>query len=103
MFDLGWGELLLIMAIGVIVIGPKELPVMMRTLGRMMRRLQYVRYAFTQQFEDFMQTHDLDELRKSVNFETENKSRDFNESEADAEDVVPLDPPKKIEDQDDKP
>ena len=38
-------------------------------LGRLTRRLQYVRYAFSQQFEDFLKEHDLEELRRGVNFE----------------------------------
>lgn len=87
MLDFGWTELLLIIAVAVFVIGPNELPVIMRTLGRLMRRLQYVRYAFTQQFEDFMEESDLDDIRKSVNFE----ARDFNEEEADEDYMEPLD------------
>ena len=81
MFDFGWAELLVIVAIGILVIGPNEIPVLMRTIGRLVRRLQYVRYAFTQQFEDFMQENDLDDIRKSVNFEAKN----FDEAEADEE------------------
>ena len=69
MFDFSWSELLVVAAVAVVVIGPKELPAMMHTLGRVVRRLQYVRYAFSQQFEDFMAQHDLDGLHKSVNFE----------------------------------
>jgi sec-independent protein translocase protein TatB len=88
MLDFSWSELLLIMAIAVLVIGPKDLPVMMRALGRIMRRLQYVRYAFSQQFEDFLQEQDLDELRKSVNFEAKEKLRDFDEASSDEEDVI---------------
>ncbi|SLN44389.1 Sec-independent protein translocase protein TatB [Pseudoruegeria aquimaris] len=34
MFDLGWSELLLIGIVALIVVGPKDLPVMFRTLGR---------------------------------------------------------------------
>lgn len=34
MFDLGWTELLLIGIVALIVVGPKDLPVMFRTLGR---------------------------------------------------------------------
>ncbi|MEP2784390.1 MAG: Sec-independent protein translocase protein TatB [Pseudoruegeria sp.] len=34
MFDLGWTELLLIGVVALIVVGPKDLPVMFRTLGR---------------------------------------------------------------------
>ncbi len=63
MFDFGWAELLVIMAIAVFVIGPKEIPDIMMTLGRAVRRMQYIKYAFTQQFEDFMQHHDLNEIR----------------------------------------
>lgn len=63
MFNFGWAELLVIMALSVFVIGPKEIPEIMMTLGRFVRRLQYIKYAFTQQFEDFMQQHDLNEIR----------------------------------------
>lgn len=63
MFNFGWAELLVIIALSVFVIGPKEIPEIMMTLGRFVRRLQYIKYAFTQQFEDFMQQHDLNEIR----------------------------------------
>lgn len=69
MLDFGWSELILIMALAVLVIGPKELPVMMRALGRLVRRLQYVKYAFSQQFEEFMQNSDMEDIGRSVNFE----------------------------------
>ncbi len=91
MFDIGWSELLLIMAIAVFVIGPKELPVMMRTLGRVLRRLQYIRYAFTQQFDDFLQQNDIDGLQDSVNFEAKKTPRDFDEAKSDEEETdVPV-------------
>lgn len=83
MFDIGWSELLLVVVVAVLVIGPDELPTMMRAFGRIVRRLQYVRYAFSQQFEDFMRESDLDQIRK-VNFESKN----YDESASD-EDVAP--------------
>lgn len=81
MFNIGGMELILIAAIAILVIGPKELPTIMYTLGRVVRRIQYVRYAFTQQFEDFLRENDLDDIRKSVNFE----QKSFDESAADEE------------------
>lgn len=63
MFDIGWAELLVISAVAVLVIGPNDIPKMMHTLGRVMRRVQYVKFALSQQFEDMMKDHDLDELR----------------------------------------
>ena len=63
MLDLGWPELFVIMAVAVLVIGPNEIPSIMRLLGRFVRRLQYIKYAFSQQFEEFMQEQDLDDIR----------------------------------------
>ncbi|MCE7886921.1 MAG: twin-arginine translocase subunit TatB [Alphaproteobacteria bacterium PRO2] len=92
MFDIGWSELLLVAVVAVLVIGPDELPAIMRMLGRVVRRLQYVRYAFSQQFEDFMKENDLADIRKQVNFE----AKDFDESQSDeGED---LEPPRKASD-----
>lgn len=81
MFDIGWSELFLVMAVAVLVIGPQELPKVMVTLGRVVRRLQYVKYAFTQQFEDFMKESGMADIRKQVNFE----AKDFDEKSADEE------------------
>jgi len=67
--DFGWAELLIIVAVAVFVIGPKDIPNLMYGLGRLVRRVQYIRFAVSQQFEDIMQAGDLDELRKGVNFE----------------------------------
>lgn len=89
MFDLSWSEIGLIAVVAIVVIGPDELPTVMRTLGRVMRRLQYVRYAFTQQFEDFMREADIDDLRRSVNFEAKDRE-DFNEAESDEDHHAPL-------------
>lgn len=33
MFDIGWSELMLIGIVALIVIGPKELPTVLRTMG----------------------------------------------------------------------
>lgn len=81
MLDFGWPELLVIMAVAVFVIGPKEIPSIMYGFGRLVRRLQYVKFAFSQQFEDFMRAHDLDDIQRSVNFE----APEYDEAAADEE------------------
>ena len=63
MFDFSFAELLLIMAVIVFVIGPKDIPGVLKSIGQGVRRLQYIRYAMSQQFEDFMKEHDLNEVR----------------------------------------
>ncbi len=81
MFDIGWSELFLIAVVAVLAIGPQQLPEVMVMLGRIVRRLHYVRYAFSQQFEDFMREADLADIRKQVNFE----EKSFDEAAADEE------------------
>lgn len=84
MFGLSFVEFLLIAVVAVLVIGPKEMPAVLYGLGRAVRRLQYVKYAFSQHFDDFMKTHDLDELRRGVNFE----APDYDEKQADADHAI---------------
>jgi sec-independent protein translocase protein TatB len=67
-FDFGWSELLVIVAVAVFVIGPKDIPKVMYTIGRVARRLQYVRFALSQQFDDVLKAGDIEELRRGVNF-----------------------------------
>ena len=69
MLDFGWAELLIIVAVAVFVIGPKDIPNIMYGLGRLMRRFQYMRFAVSKQFDDILQAGDIEELRKGVNFE----------------------------------
>jgi len=90
MFDIGWTELLVVVAVAVLVIGPKDIPKVMYTLGRLVRRAQYIKFAFSQQFEDFLKAHDLDELRKGVNFE----APVYDEAAADEDIVMTALPPK---------
>tara|TARA_Y100000031_G_scaffold77340_1_gene85085 strand:+ start:117011 stop:117316 length:306 start_codon:yes stop_codon:yes gene_type:complete len=59
MLDVSWVEILFIVIIGILVIGPKELPTILYNLGRLLRRFQYMRYAILNQFDDFMQKEEL--------------------------------------------
>ena len=85
MLDFGWAELLIIAAVAVFVIGPKDIPNMMYGLGRIVRRIQYIRFVVSQQFDDLMQATDVEELRRGVNFEQKRDMADTtHEAEEDA-------------------
>lgn len=91
MLDFGWAELLIIIMVSVFVIGPDDIPKLMHGLGRIVRRLQYVKFALSKQFEDMMHEADLEDIRKSVNFEDKDiNSEEFNEAEADEEYLAEL-------------
>lgn len=87
MFGIGWSELLVIMVIAVMVIGPKDIPKAMYQIGRFARRLQYVKFAMSQQFDDILRAGDIEELRKGVNFEAKEKPA-TDERAADEEDSL---------------
>lgn len=55
MFNIGWGELLVIAVIVLFAFGPEDIPKIMYNIGRFMRRFRYMRYALSTQFEDFME------------------------------------------------
>lgn len=67
MFDLGWSELLLIAVVAVIVIGPKDLPHALRTLGQWMSQVRGMANGFRRQFDDMVRESELDQLREQAN------------------------------------
>ena len=85
MLDFGWAELLILVAVAVFVIGPKDIPGIMHGLGRLVRRFQYIKFAISQQFDELLQAGDIEELRKGVNFE----QRDDKDVKAEQEEDEP--------------
>lgn len=67
MLDIGWTELILVAVILILVVGPKDLPVVMRTFGRMVGRMRAMGREFTQTFEEVAREAELEELTKTAN------------------------------------
>jgi sec-independent protein translocase protein TatB len=66
MFEIGWSELLLIAVVALVVIGPKELPGALRTLGQWMTKIRRMASEFQNQFQDAIREAELAELKKEV-------------------------------------
>src|SRR5262252_2689094 len=72
MFDIGWSELLVIAVVAVIVIGPKDLPRVMRTVGHYAGKLRRAASDFQRQFDEAMRETEIDEVRKAIESVREN-------------------------------
>lgn len=66
MFDIGWGELLLIGVVALIVIGPEDLPKLFRTLGRITGRARSMAREFSSAMEDAARSSGLEEASKTL-------------------------------------
>jgi sec-independent protein translocase protein TatB len=66
MFDISWTEFLLIGIVALIVIGPKELPGVLRTLGQWTRKVRSMAADFQNQFHEAMREAEMADLKKQV-------------------------------------
>ncbi len=66
MFDIDSGKLLIIGVVALVVIGPKELPGVLRQVGQAVGKLRRMAGEFQGQFMEAMRESELEELRKKV-------------------------------------
>ena len=66
MFDIGWGELVVIGIVALIAIGPKELPTVLRTLGQWMGKVKRMAAEFQGQFQEALREAELHDLKKQA-------------------------------------
>lgn len=65
MFDISWGEMLIVGVVALVVIGPKELPGVIRAVGRGASKLRSMANDFRAQFDDAMREAELHEVKKT--------------------------------------
>ncbi|MET0530072.1 MAG: Sec-independent protein translocase protein TatB [Microvirga sp.] len=66
MLDMSWGEVMVIGAVALIVIGPKDLPRALRTIGQVTGKLRRMAAEFQGQFNEAMREADLDDVKKQI-------------------------------------
>lgn len=64
--EIGATELMVIAAVALIVVGPKDLPMLMRKLGQFIARLRGMANEFRASFDDMARQSELDDLRREV-------------------------------------
>jgi len=66
MFDIGWSEMLVIAVVAFIVIGPKELPGVLRTVAGLASKARAAGRVFQQQLDEVLREANAADLRKQV-------------------------------------
>jgi sec-independent protein translocase protein TatB len=66
MFDFSWSELALIGVVALVVIGPKDLPRVMRTVGLWVGKARAIAREFQSSIDQMIRESELEEMRKSV-------------------------------------
>lgn len=108
MFDIGIGELLVILIVAVVVIGPKDLPLAMRTAGRWIGKVRRMSAHFRSGIDTMVREAELEDMEKkwkAQNEEIMRRSAALTEAEAGAPvmtgpppvDVTPVEAPKVVE------
>ena len=70
MFDLGWTELLVIGVVALIVVGPKDLPVLFRNVGRFVGKARGMAREFSSAMNEAADQAGVNEIKKGLNAAT---------------------------------
>ena len=66
MFQMSWSEVLIVVVVAIVVVGPKDLPQMLRGLGRTMAKLRRMADEFQNQFSEALREAELDRIKENI-------------------------------------
>ncbi len=87
MLDIGWTELLVVGLVLIVVVGPKDLPKVLRTIGQWTRKVKKIARDFQDNIEDIARESEIDEVRNNFN-ETINLSENSVKYEDDLKEII---------------
>ena len=66
MFSFGWSEIVLTLIVVIIVVGPKEIPNLLRQLGSFSKSLKKITREFKKSLNDIAEESDLKDVKNSI-------------------------------------
>ena len=101
MFDIGWVEMMVVVVVMIIVIGPKDLPVVLHTMGRWIARVRAMARNFQDSIEELAEETGLDQMRDEVrsirDFSIEDEIEKAIDPEGEMKEGIAGDPAKALE------
>jgi len=67
MFDIGWSEMAVILMVALIVIGPKDLPRVARTIGKWTGKARAMAREFQRSLDDMAREAELQDIKSEIN------------------------------------
>ena len=78
MFSFGWGEILLILLVVIIVVGPKDIPKFLRQIGNLSKSIKKISREFKSSLNQIVEETDLKDVKNSITeFTNLNKELDI--------------------------
>lgn len=66
MFDIGWTEMMVLAIVAVVIVGPKDLPKVIRTVGKWVGKARSMAREFQSSLDDIARESELDDLKKQI-------------------------------------
>ncbi len=66
MLDIGWSEMAVVAVIALIIIGPKDLPRILRTAGQWANKARGIAREFRNSLDDMVRESDIGDIKKEV-------------------------------------
>jgi len=66
MFSFGWGEILLILIVVIIVVGPKDIPKLLRQIGNLSKSIKKISREFKSSLNQIAEETDLKDVKDSI-------------------------------------
>ena len=66
MFSFGWGEILLILVVVIIVVGPKDIPKFLRQIGNLSKSIKKISREFKFSLNQIAEETDLKDVKNSI-------------------------------------
>lgn len=66
MFDLSWSHILIFLVVALVVVGPKDMPRLLRMVGQWLGKARNMANEFRKSFDEMARQSELDELRQEI-------------------------------------